>query len=43
MIFFDDENRNIVDITNLGVTSILVKNGMTLNVLKTGLEMHNKK
>lgn len=43
MIFFDDENRNIVDITKLGVKSILVKNGMTLNVLKSGLEMDNKK
>lgn len=40
MIFFDDETRNIVDISKLGVTSVLVKNGMTMTVLREGLEQH---
>lgn len=38
MIFFDDEHRNIVDLENLGVVSILVKNGMTMKVLMDGLK-----
>ncbi|GLV33828.1 hypothetical protein CBL_11287 [Carabus blaptoides fortunei] len=42
MIFFDDERRNIVDISKLGVTSILVNNGMTMTVAKEGLEQHTK-
>lgn len=42
MIFFDDETRNIVDISKLGVTSVLVKNGMTMTVLREGLEQHKK-
>lgn len=38
MIFFDDEQRNIVDLERLGVVSILVKNGMTMQVLMNGLK-----
>jgi len=38
MIFFDDEQRNIVDLERLGVVSILVKNGMTMPVLINGLK-----
>lgn len=38
MIFFDDEQRNIVDLERLGVVSILVKNGMTMSVLIQGLK-----
>ncbi|KAI1296900.1 Magnesium-dependent phosphatase 1 [Halotydeus destructor] len=39
MVFFDDEERNIVDTTPLGVTAILVdpKSGVTSNVLQSGL------
>ncbi|XP_069490081.1 magnesium-dependent phosphatase 1 [Ambystoma mexicanum] len=39
MIFFDDESRNIRDISNLGVTCILVTgDGMTLKTLEKGME-----
>lgn len=38
MIFFDDEHRNIVDLERLGIVCVLVKNGMTLNVLMEGLK-----
>ncbi|KAK9499444.1 hypothetical protein O3M35_002476 [Rhynocoris fuscipes] len=43
MLFFDDESRNITDLTKINVTSILVKNGMTLKVLDEGLEVFAKK
>ncbi|XP_049624175.1 magnesium-dependent phosphatase 1 [Suncus etruscus] len=42
MIFFDDENRNIIDVSKLGVTCILVENGMSLQVLTRGLERFAK-
>uniref|UniRef100_A0ABM5EJ91 Magnesium-dependent phosphatase 1 isoform X2 n=1 Tax=Pogona vitticeps TaxID=103695 RepID=A0ABM5EJ91_9SAUR len=38
MLFFDDENRNIYDVSKLGVTCILVPNGMNLSLLNHGLE-----
>ncbi|KAH0626143.1 hypothetical protein JD844_000936 [Phrynosoma platyrhinos] len=38
MLFFDDENRNIYDVSKLGVTCILVPNGMNLSLLDRGLE-----
>lgn len=38
MLFFDDEHRNIVDLQHLGVVSILVRNGMTMQVLMNGLK-----
>ncbi|XP_033024791.1 magnesium-dependent phosphatase 1-like [Lacerta agilis] len=38
MLFFDDESRNIYDVSKLGVTCILVPNGMNLSLLKQGLE-----
>uniref|UniRef100_A0A8D0HS91 Magnesium-dependent phosphatase 1 n=1 Tax=Sphenodon punctatus TaxID=8508 RepID=A0A8D0HS91_SPHPU len=38
MLFFDDESRNIQDVSKLGVTCILVSNGITLALLKQGLE-----
>ncbi|XP_060112729.1 magnesium-dependent phosphatase 1 isoform X1 [Heteronotia binoei] len=38
MLFFDDEDRNIRDVSKLGVTCIRVRNGMNLSLLKTGLE-----
>ncbi|XP_004694660.1 PREDICTED: magnesium-dependent phosphatase 1 [Condylura cristata] len=42
MIFFDDENRNIVDVSKLGVTCIHVQNGMSLKTLTQGLEAFAK-
>ncbi|KAM5239760.1 uncharacterized protein RBU33_026018 isoform 2-T3 [Hipposideros larvatus] len=42
MIFFDDETRNIVDVSKLGVTCILVQNGMSLQTLTQGLESFAK-
>lgn len=38
MLFFDDEQRNISDLTKVGVKSILVKDGVNLNLVKTALE-----
>ncbi|XP_057328282.1 magnesium-dependent phosphatase 1-like [Microplitis mediator] len=38
MIFFDDERRNIDDLTKVGVLSIYVKNGLNKNEIKNGLE-----
>ncbi|XP_074090904.1 magnesium-dependent phosphatase 1 [Macrotis lagotis] len=38
MIFFDDEKRNIVDVSKLGVTCIHVRGGMSLHTLTQGLE-----
>ncbi|XP_015126383.1 magnesium-dependent phosphatase 1 [Diachasma alloeum] len=43
MIFFDDEHRNIRDLTEAGVLSILVKNGVTHEVVKEGLDKFAKK
>ncbi|XP_023243275.1 magnesium-dependent phosphatase 1-like isoform X2 [Centruroides sculpturatus] len=37
MLFFDDEERNIRDVRQLGVTSILVPNGISHHMLKEGL------
>ncbi|KAJ6653031.1 hypothetical protein lerEdw1_010117 [Lerista edwardsae] len=38
MLFFDDESRNIHDVSKLGVTCILVPDGMNLAVLQQGLD-----
>ncbi|XP_076650132.1 magnesium-dependent phosphatase 1 [Halictus rubicundus] len=38
MIFFDDEHRNIVDVSKLGVTCILVKSGVTHSVVEDALK-----
>ncbi|KAG7011550.1 Magnesium-dependent phosphatase 1, partial [Cucurbita argyrosperma subsp. argyrosperma] len=52
MLFFDDEDRNIVTVSKMGVTSILVDNGVNLEALRQGLTTyahnmnkidHNKK
>lgn len=40
MIFFDDEDRNIRDISNLGVVSIFVKNGVTKQVIESGISKY---
>ncbi|KAL8205133.1 hypothetical protein R6Q57_008684 [Mikania cordata] len=37
MLFFDDENRNIESVSKMGVTSILVNNGVTLSAFRQGL------
>ncbi|KAL3515481.1 hypothetical protein ACH5RR_022383 [Cinchona calisaya] len=37
MLFFDDENRNIEAVSKMGVTSILVRNGVNLGALREGL------
>ncbi|KAG6554127.1 hypothetical protein Mapa_004043 [Marchantia paleacea] len=38
MLFFDDEDRNIQAVTQMGVTSVHVSNGVNLAALKTGLQ-----
>ncbi|CAN8270768.1 unnamed protein product [Cochlearia groenlandica] len=37
MLFFDDEDRNIKSVSKMGVTSILVGNGVTLGAFRQGL------
>ncbi|KVI10901.1 magnesium-dependent phosphatase 1 [Cynara cardunculus var. scolymus] len=37
MLFFDDEDRNTETVSKMGVTSILVNNGVTLGALRQGL------
>ncbi|CAN6297861.1 unnamed protein product [Urochloa humidicola] len=37
MLFFDDEDRNIVTVSKMGVTSVLVENGVNLDMFKLGL------
>eukprot|EP00112_Aurelia_sp_Birch-Aquarium-sp1_P012701 Seg2674.3 transcript_id=Seg2674.3/GoldUCD/mRNA.D3Y31 product="Magnesium-dependent phosphatase 1" protein_id=Seg2674.3/GoldUCD/D3Y31 len=43
MIFFDDEQRNIRDVGQLGVTCNLVLDGMSCGELEQGLEQHRSK
>ncbi|XP_044521148.1 magnesium-dependent phosphatase 1-like [Gracilinanus agilis] len=42
MIFFDDEKRNIIDVSKLGVTCIHVQSEMSLHTLTKGLETFAK-
>ncbi|CAM8882595.1 unnamed protein product [Rhodiola kirilowii] len=37
MLFFDDEDRNIQAVSKMGVTSVLVGNGINLGALREGL------
>lgn len=37
MLFFDDEERNIVDVAALGTTAIHVRSGMTFEVYERGV------
>ncbi|CAI9111448.1 OLC1v1011670C1 [Oldenlandia corymbosa var. corymbosa] len=37
MLFFDDEDRNIEAVSKMGVTSVLVYDGVTLEALRQGL------
>ena len=38
IIFFDDEERNIKEVSSLGIKSILVKNGINMEVVRKDLE-----
>ncbi|KAJ6821379.1 magnesium-dependent phosphatase 1-like [Iris pallida] len=42
MLFFDDEDRNIDAVSKMGVTSILVERGVTLEKLRLGLEKFSR-
>lgn len=42
MLFFDDEHRNIRDLTKLNVKCVLVENGMNMKVLEEGLNQFKK-
>eukprot|EP01103_Thecamoeba_quadrilineata_P001436 TRINITY_DN11292_c0_g1_i1.p1 TRINITY_DN11292_c0_g1~~TRINITY_DN11292_c0_g1_i1.p1 ORF type:complete len:197 (+),score=27.85 TRINITY_DN11292_c0_g1_i1:78-668(+) len=41
MMFFDDEDRNIIEVGNLGVTSIYVRRGLTVKNVLQGLDEYN--
>ncbi|KAM5555186.1 hypothetical protein ABKV19_023200 [Rosa sericea] len=43
MPFFDDEDRNIHAVSKMGVTSILVGNGVNLKALSQGLSEFSRK
>ncbi|XP_015595849.1 magnesium-dependent phosphatase 1 [Cephus cinctus] len=43
MIFFDDEDRNIRDLTKVGVLSILVRNGVNHACVRDGLHKYDMK
>ncbi len=40
MLFFDDEMRNIREVSELGVTSIFVEEGMTVELFHEALQEH---
>ncbi|XP_038887268.1 magnesium-dependent phosphatase 1 [Benincasa hispida] len=42
MLFFDDEDRNIETVSKMGVTSILVGNGVNLGALRQGLSNYSQ-
>ncbi|XP_054825252.1 uncharacterized protein LOC129322845 [Prosopis cineraria] len=42
MLFFDDEDRNIGAVSKMGVTSILVGNGVNLAALRNGLSQFSR-
>ncbi|XP_056305337.1 magnesium-dependent phosphatase 1 [Danio aesculapii] len=43
MMFFDDEDRNIVEVGRLGVTCVLVFNAITCDLVNKALEQFSKK
>ncbi|KAF4350468.1 hypothetical protein F8388_005078 [Cannabis sativa] len=43
MLFFDDEDRNIRAVSKMGVTCILVENGVNLGALRQGLMEFSQK
>lgn len=42
MLFFDDEYRNIRDTVSIGVTAILVDEGVDSNVIEEGLKKYEE-
>ncbi|KAM2927942.1 hypothetical protein COP2_035244 [Malus domestica] len=42
MLFFDDENRKIQAVSKMGVTSILVDNGVNIGALRQGLTKYTE-
>lgn len=42
MLFFDDEQRNIRDVTTLGVTCVHVPNGFDERIFIQGLDLHSR-
>ncbi|XP_013788974.2 magnesium-dependent phosphatase 1-like, partial [Limulus polyphemus] len=42
MLFFDDEHRNIYEISKLGVTSIFVSKGLTKKALEEGFQQFER-
>lgn len=42
MLFFDDEHRNIREVSELGVTCVSVDTGMTLQLFETGLRRYRQ-
>ncbi len=40
MLFFDDEDRNIREVSELGVTSVFVEDGMSFELFETGLQLY---
>lgn len=43
MLFFDDEMRNIREVSALGVTSVFVEDGLSREVFDSGLEQFSQK
>lgn len=43
MLFFDDEMRNVREVTELGVTSIFVESGLSQEVFDDGLQQHESR
>jgi len=43
MLFFDDDYRNIRDVSGLGVLCVHVKDGLSLNLAKKGLEAYSNR
>eukprot|EP00899_Mesostigma_viride_P014509 jgi/Mesvir1/23059/Mv10590-RA.1 len=43
ILFFDDEHRNIVDATSIGVTAVFLPDGITLRHFEAGVEEFAKK
>lgn len=42
MLFFDDEMRNIREVSDLGVTSVFVDDGMTDDLFRQGLSLFSR-
>lgn len=42
MIFFDDEARNIMEVGKLGVTAVLVRDGVSRRVIEDAIRSFSK-